>query len=257
MVRPIHDEFRFSSRTDWSNSYAAFSIFATAIAAQPRSARVPPPRASASTWPFSASPRARLLRLVDSAPTGCGHRVFRSNCPSIATRAASRDPLASLRSNWMTMYTPLSSCAAEDDNAYCFMRGIEVSRSTTSRAEITGCPSDWRMSSRIDNKRARNSTCTIAVMVLRSAGLRNNLAPRLGATLAPSRRNAKFWQKPLSQDYVGDKKCYSPNPIEHVPISLSADSKFTQKRHHRAPVGKSRLKQVQADKSREQVPVRV
>lgn len=34
------------------------------------------------------------------------------------------------------------------------------------RAEITGCPSDWRISSRIDNKLSRNSTCTIVVMVL-------------------------------------------------------------------------------------------
>src|SRR5271165_6124747 len=84
------------------------------------------------------------------------------------------------------------------------------------RAEITGCPSDWRISSRIDNKLSRNSTCTIAVMVLRCVYPRNNLAPRLGATLAPSGGNAKLWQKPLSQDYVGDKKCHSPKPIGHV-----------------------------------------
>jgi hypothetical protein len=42
MVRAIHDEFRFSSRTDWSNSYAAFSIFAhrarCAAAIRPRPA---------------------------------------------------------------------------------------------------------------------------------------------------------------------------------------------------------------------------
>jgi hypothetical protein len=37
------------------------------------------------------------------------------------------------------------------------------------RAEITGCPSDWRISSRIDSKLSRNSTCTIAVIVLRIA----------------------------------------------------------------------------------------
>jgi hypothetical protein len=37
---------------------------------------------------------------------------------------------------------------------------------------------------------------------------------------------------------------------------LSADSKFTQKRHHWAPVRESRLKQIQSDKSCEQVPVR-
>src|SRR5271157_2993205 len=39
-------------------------------------------------------------------------------------------------------------------------------------------------------------------------------------------------------------------------LLLSADSKFTQEGHHRAPVGKSRLKQIQANKSREKVPVR-
>src|SRR5208283_3502451 len=48
----------------------------------------------------------------------------------------------------------------------------------------------------------------------------------------------------------------SPNPIGHVHFLLSADSKFTQEGHHRAPVGKSRLKQIQANKSGEKVPVR-
>src|ERR1035437_184688 len=124
------------------------------------------------------------------------------------------------------------------------------------RTETTGCPSDWRISSRIDKRLSRNSTCTIVVMVLRSVASRNNLAPRLGATLAPSGRNAKFWQKPLCQDHIGDKECRSPNPIGHVHFLLFADSKFTQKRHHRAPVGKSRLKKIEANKSREKVPVR-
>src|SRR5579863_3918703 len=39
-------------------------------------------------------------------------------------------------------------------------------------------------------------------------------------------------------------------------LSLFADSKFTQEGHHRAPVGESRLKQIQANKSGEKVPVR-
>ena len=34
------------------------------------------------------------------------------------------------------------------------------------KTETTGCPSDWRMSSRIDKTLGRNSTCTMAVMVL-------------------------------------------------------------------------------------------
>jgi hypothetical protein len=73
---------------------------------------------------------------------------------------------------------------------------------------------------------------------------RNNFAPRLGATLASSGRNAKFWQYPLRQDHIGDNECHSPNPIGHVHLLLSADSKSTQEGHHRAPVGKSRLKQI-------------
>jgi len=48
---------------------------------------------------------------------------------------------------------------------------------------------------------------------------RNNRAPRLGATLAPSGRNAKFWQQPLRQDHIGDKECQSPNPIGHAHFS--------------------------------------
>src|SRR6266487_5918349 len=40
-------------------------------------------------------------------------------------------------------------------------------------------------------------------------------------------------------------------------LSLSAYSKFTQEGHHRTPVRESRLNQIQADKSREKVPVRV
>jgi hypothetical protein len=39
------------------------------------------------------------------------------------------------------------------------------------RAEITGCPRDWRISSRIESKLSRNSTCTIVVIVLRNACL--------------------------------------------------------------------------------------
>ena len=84
----------------------------------------------------------------------------------------------------------------------------------------------------------------------------SGFASRLDAILAPSGRNAKFWQQPLCQDYIGDKKRHSPNPIRHVHFFLSADSQFTQERHHRAPVGKSRLKQIQPNKSREKVPVR-
>ena len=85
---------------------------------------------------------------------------------------------------------------------------------------------------------------------------RNNLEPRLGATLAPSGGNTKFWQQPLRQDYIGDKECDSPNPIGHVHPPLFANSKFTQEGHHRAPIGESRLKQVQANKRREEIPVR-
>jgi hypothetical protein len=124
------------------------------------------------------------------------------------------------------------------------------------RAEITGCPSDWRISSRTDNRLSRNSTCTIVVMVLRSVCPRNSLAPRLGAVLAPSGGNPKFWQQPLRQDHIGDKKCHSPNPIGHVHPLLSADSDFTQKRHHGTPISESRLKQIQANKSCKEVPVR-
>ena len=79
---------------------------------------------------------------------------------------------------------------------------------------------------------------------------------RSGATLAPSGGNTQFWQQPLRQDYVGDKECHSPNPIGHVHFLLSANSKFTQESHHRAPVRESRLKQIQTNKSREEVPVR-
>jgi hypothetical protein len=42
--------------------------------------------------------------------------------------------------------------------------------------------------------------------------------------LAPSGGNTKFWQQPLRQDYIGDNKRHSPNPIGHVHFLLSADS---------------------------------
>ena len=64
----------------------------------------------------------------------------------------------------------------------------------TGQGSLATYRGDWRISSRIDNRLSRNSICTIVVMVLRSVCPRNNLAPRLGATFAPSGRNAKFWQ---------------------------------------------------------------
>jgi hypothetical protein len=51
------------------------------------------------------------------------------------------------------------------------------------RAEIAGCPSDQKISLRIDKRLSRNSTCTIVVMFLRSVDVRNKVAPRLGVTL--------------------------------------------------------------------------
>jgi hypothetical protein len=47
-----------------------------------------------------------------------------------------------------------------------------------------------------------------------------------------------------------------PKPNSAYSFLLSANSKFTQKRHHRAPVREAGLKQVKANKSREKVPVR-
>src|SRR5690242_11348718 len=47
-----------------------------------------------------------------------------------------------------------------------------------------------------------------------------------------------------------------PKPNWDTHFLLSTDSKFTQKRHHGAPVRESRLKQIQANKSGEKVPVR-
>src|SRR5579864_4507064 len=38
-------------------------------------------------------------------------------------------------------------------------------------------------------------------------------------------------------------------------LSLSADSKFTQERHHRAPVREPRLKEIQTNKSCQKIPV--
>ena len=40
----------------------------------------------------------------------------------------------------------------------------------------------------------------------------------------------------------------NPNAISETSFSLSANSKFTQERLHRTPVGKSGLKQIQANK---------
>jgi hypothetical protein len=67
----------------------------------------------------------------------------------------------------------------------------------------------------------RYSTCIMVVVVSR-IGTCLSLsipAPRLGAALAPSCRNAKFWQKPLRQDYVGGNERQPPNPVRHVHFS--------------------------------------
>jgi hypothetical protein len=63
--------------------------------------------------------------------------------------------------------------------------------------------------------------------------VRSSFVPKLGAALRPSSGNTEPRQEPLRQDNVGDKKYHPPNPIGHVRCLLSANSKFTQKCHHR------------------------
>src|ERR1039457_1962539 len=104
------------------------------------------------------------------------------------------------------------------------------------RAEITGCPRDWRISSRIESKRSRNSTCTIVVIVLRNACLSEQSCAETRRE-DPSGWNPQFRQKPSRQSYVSNKKRTYPHPIRHFPSRLFAHSQFTQERHHWAPVG--------------------
>ena len=46
------------------------------------------------------------------------------------------------------------------------------------------------------------------------------IAPEPGATLAPSRRDAKLGQKPLRQHHIDNNKCDDQNPGWHVSITL-------------------------------------
>jgi hypothetical protein len=107
-------------------------------------------------------------------------------------------------------------------------------------------------------KRWAESPCTRVVMVLRIGVCVSFSIPasRPDAPLGSSGGDTQFRQEPLCQDNIGEQECDSPNPIGHVPSLLSADSKFTQKRHHRAPGRQSRVNQIQSNKSREEVPVR-
>ena len=73
--------------------------------------------------------------------------------------------------------------------------------------EMTGCPSDWRISSRADNKlEDRNSICTIVLMVFRDVSLGTVLRRDSARPWVLQVETPKFWQQPLCQDHMATTK---------------------------------------------------